>query len=583
MALELEEIKEHLKDQSKKSEISKAIKHENRLRFHTESYLSPSDLQQPVTDFLNWVKSLLPKDKYQVFLSLFSLPTPTVQLTGSIFTELERVFDGRNASVTYQFTDSELNDDWEEYRKDDLNYPEVWRKKGWDSVKTSINSVLIVDLPAESLNATPEPYFYFLDISKVLDYSTTGEDMDWIIFSQGDKKIAVFDDASFRVFELDKNGQIIDTPVVDSPHDLGYCPAKFFWSTELNQKQPDLKKSPLTPQLGNLDWLLFFSISKRHLDLYAPYPIYSTYEADCDFANGETGSYCDGGFLRNEDEKYIVLGAENVLMKCPVCSDKRLAGVGTYIEVPVPESKDDPDLRDPVTITSIDRESLDYNVEEVKRLADEVFKHVVGSGGEVQQKKALNEIQVQANFESKTSILNSLKPNLEKARKFVDKTICKLRYGTRFIGASISMGTEFYIASTSELYEQYKTAKTNGASDAELDAINSKIIETEHRTNPVAMQRMSILKQLEPYRHFTFTDLMNLESRNLLSEDLLQVKLNFNIFVERFERENTNIIEFGSDIEFHTKIELINKQLLSYGTESTGKLKKPEPEPKTGI
>jgi hypothetical protein len=251
--------------------------------------------------------------------------------------------------------------------------------------------------------------------------------------------------------------------------------------------------------------------------------------------------------------------------------------------VPVPESKDDPDLRDPVTITSIDRESLDYNVEEVKRLADEVFKHVVGSGGEVQQKKALNEIQVQANFESKTSILNSLKPNLEKARKFVDKTICKLRYGTRFIGASISMGTEFYIASTSELYEQYKTAKTNGASDAELDAINSKIIETEHRTNPVAMQRMSILKQLEPYRHFTFTDLMNLESRNLLSEDLLQVKLNFNIFVERFERENTNIIEFGSDIEFHTKIELINKQLLSYGTESTGKLKKPEPEPKTGI
>jgi len=533
--------------------------------------MEPSEISQPLTTFLEWVRTLIPKDKYNIFVSLFKFPTPNIQLTGTIFSELERVFDGRNPVSNFQFTDSEYRDDWEAYRKDVLKEPLVWRKKGWDAVKTAINSVLIIDLPQEQTTEYPEPYFYWLSIENVIDYKLkTSSELEYIMFKQPGNRVAVFDDKYYRVFQLTKDNELPVEPIVETEHDLGFCPARFFWSTELNQKQPDLKKSPLSPQLSNLDWLLFFSISKRHLDLYAPYPIYSSYEADCDFENNETGDYCDGGYLRDTNQNYKVL-RNGTIETCPVCAQKRLAGVGSFIEVPVPTG-DDPDLRNPVQITTIDKSSLDYNVEEVKRVAAEILTASIGMGGDVQQKQSINEMQVTANFESRTSVLNNLKGNLEAAQKFADDTICALRYGDNFISSSISMGTEFYIYSVDDLYAQYKQAKENGASEAELDAINSNILATEHRNNPIQLQRMLILKQLEPYRHYTLDELLKLNEKELLNLDSLKIKINFPTFVERFERENTNIIEFGSQLDFDKKINIITEKFKEYvrDQENTG-------------
>ena len=559
MALLLSEIAKVFQSQKKSNVIRKAIKHENRLRFHAESFMEPSEISQPLTVFLDWVKTLIPKDKYKIFVSLFQFPTPVIQLTNAIFNELERVFDGKNPVAQYQFTDSFYKDDWEWYRQEVLNEANVWRKKGWDVVKTAINSVMIVDLPEEQLSEYPEPYFYFLNIEHVIDYSYVNGQLEWIVFKQGKDKIAAFDDTYYRMLQIEGN-KIVGEPT-EREHGLGFCPARFFWSTELTQKQPDLKKSPISPQLANLDWLLFFSISKRHLDLYAPYPIYSSFEADCDFENNATGDYCDGGYLRNSNQQYKVL-RDGTVEQCPVCAEKRLAGVGSFIEVPVPE-KDGPDLRNPVQITTIDKSSLDYNVEEVKRIAGEVFTSVVGLGGDIQQKQSINEMQVEANFESRINVLNSLKGNLEAARQWVDDTICQLRYGINYISSVISMGTEFYIYSIEDLYKQYKQAKENGASEAELDSINEQIIATEHRNNPQQMQRMLILKQLEPYRHYTFDELLKLSDKSLLNKTLLKIKINFNTFVDRFERENTNILEFGSQLEFN-KIKVLTQKFKDY-------------------
>jgi hypothetical protein len=563
MRLTEEQVKESLKSPSKKATIERAIKHENRLRFHVESYMEPTEAAQPLTVFLDWVRTLIPKDKFNIFVSLFRFPQPTLKITGAIFSELERVFESKNPSHSYKFTDPTFREDWEEYRKEELKYPQVWRKKGWDAMKTSINSVLIVDLPTEQAGEYPDPYFYFLPIEDVIDFKTTGEDIDWIIFKQKDNKIAVFDGESFRVYALDKDGNIKGEPE-EALHDLGFCPARFFWSTALSQKDKNVKKSPLSPELSALDWLLFFGVSKKHLDLYAPYPIYSAYKADCNFENNETGNYCDGGFLRDDRDQFVIYGQGEV-MPCPVCAEKRLAGVGSFIEVPIPE-KDEPDLRDPITITSVDRESLDYNVEEVERLSKEIFSSVVGSGGSVQEKAAINEMQVAANFESRTSVLNNLKGNFESARKFVDDTICALRYGENYLGSSISMGTEFYMHSAEDLSKQFKSAKERGAPEAELDTIADQIISTQYKNNPTQMQRMLILKHLEPYRHFSFTELMKLKESGLLNKELLKVKINFSTFVDQFERENTDVVDFASQIGFDQKIKIISEKLKEYAS-----------------
>lgn len=569
MALELNQIKQILQKPSKRQVIQKAVNMQRRLRFHTETNVAVSDINQPTTVFLQWVKALLPKDKFNIFLQLFKFPLPTPAVVEDVYRELERVFYSRNSSSSYQFTDSELAEDWANYKKSSLNEPEVWKTTGWERMQVSPNSILVVDLPKAQKSSRPEPYFYWLEIDAVIDYQLSKLDdnaFEWLIFNQPNHQIAVFDDTYIRVYQLNEKNEI-QSLVSEASHDLGYCPARFFWSTQLNEKNKDLKKNPITKELSNLDWYLFFALSKQHLDLYAPYPIYSAYEADCNFENNETGDYCDGGFLRNAKGEYKILN-DGTVERCPCCSEKRIAGPGSFLEVPVPnQSEGVADMRNPVQITTIDKASLDYNVSECARLKNEIVISVVGSGGTVSEKEAINETQVTANFESKTSVLNALKTNFELAQKFIEDTICKLRYGDAFISSSISWGTEFYVFTVTELYSKYKQAKENGASNSELDAISQQILEVEYRNNPLVLQRMLILKQLEPYPHKTLDEVIKLFEKGLLDEKRVKLKINFNTLVDRFERENINIIEFASKKPLRDKINIITNKLLEYVAE----------------
>lgn len=568
MALELSQIKEILQKPNKREIIKKAILMQRRLRFHTETNLVVSDISQPSSIFLDWVKDLLPKDKFHTFIHLFKYPLSTPAVVEDVYRELERVFYSRNSSSSYQFIDSELEEDWANYRIQKLNEPEIWKTEGWKEMQVSPNSILVVDLPTEQKSSRPEPYFYWLDISDVIDYSTPdGTKLDWVIFKQPENKIAVFDDKSIRVFQVNESLEI-KSLLTEALHTLGFCPARFFWSTQLNEKNTELKKNPITKELSNLDWYLFFSLSKRHLDLYAPYPIYSAYEADCNFENNETGDYCDGGFLRNSKGEYKIL-ADGTVERCPCCSEKRIAGPGSFLEVPIPNQAEGiADMSNPVHITTIDRDSLDYNVEECKRLHDDIVISIVGSGGTVSEKEAINETQVAANFESKTSVLNSLKINFEQAQKFVEDTICKLRYGDAFISSSINWGTEFYVFTVKELYAKYELAKKNGMAESELDAIIQHILEVEYRNNPQVLQRMLILKQLEPYPHKTLDEVLTLFEKGLLDQKQVELKINFSSYIDRFERENINILTFGTNIPLKDKINIINEKLLSYVSEN---------------
>ena len=541
------------------------MRHQNRIRFHAQTELSAS-LAQPTADFLAFVSNLIPHDKFKLFKEMFRYPLKTNEVTGICFDKLSRVFDGRNPAFEYDFASPEDRDDWEDYRRSRLHEPEIWHTEGWEHFKTDINSVLVVDLPEHQDGERPEPYFYWLPIDCVLDWDGHGDDLDHIVFTTDhDKRIAVIDDTSYRIYTRDA-GRNIGSLVSEHPHGLGFCPARFFWRDAISLRDPYIKQSVLTKELESLDWYLFFHISKRHLDLYGSYPIYSGYEQSCDFSNAENGDYCDGGYLKNK-QGYYKLDTAGLPCRCPKCGDKRIAGVGSFVEVPIPV-EGQPDLRNPVQMLSVDRSSLDYNVTEEERLKDDIIASVVGMQEEQMSTQAVNESQVRATFESQSTILNRVKKGFEAAQKFVDDTICRLRYGASFSGSVINYGTEFFIYSASELRERYKTAKESGASESELDALQNQIIETEYRTNPAKRHRLMLLSELEPYRHLTRDEMLTLYREGVVTSDELRLKLNFMALIRRFERENTNILEFGSAIPYERKIEIIKATLDGYAKES---------------
>ena len=590
MALSIEEIRRKASEQRKKQTIALAVLHQNRLRFHSEVVpstpalaswmyrgkqredLSPlfagrEGVAQALTDFLAMVQNLIPKDKFETFKTLFRFPVITNEVLDVCYDKLSRIFDGRNPAFSYQFAATEQRDDWEWYRQEKLGEPMVWSTKGWNYFKTQINSVLIVDLPdeQEAGDRYPQPYFYWLPIRDVIDFKadpTTGQ-MKYIIFRQDEDKIAVFDDESRRVFKA-KDNQVGEL-LMEAKHDLGYCPARFFWNDPMSLDKPDIKQSPVTKELDRLDWYLFFTISKRNLDTYGAYPIYWGYQQDCDFHNDECE--CDGGFLKDRKGNWMY-DNNGLLMPCPVCSQKRLTGAGSFVEIPVPDpNAGQPDLSNPVGMLSVDRSSLDYNKTEEKDLRLAIITAIVGQAEEITQREAFNEQQVQAGFESQSTVLQRVKKGFEQAQKWVDDTIAKERYGTAFVSSSINYGTEFYLFSADELRARYKTAKESGASEADLDALQQQIIETEYRHNPQQMQRMIILSDLEPYRHMTRNEVQGLYDKNLITIEELLIKLNFADFIRRFERENMNIITFGENIDYDKKIDTIKERLTEYARE----------------
>lgn len=565
--MDLDQIKKKIQEKKKAATLNKAAVHQNRIKFHAETKVT-AFVSQPVTDFLSWVGQLIPADKAKIFRTLFRYPVKTNEVTGIVFDKLSRVFDGRNPAFNYQFLNPEQRDDWEWYRQAVLKEPTIWQTDGWEHFKTEINSVLVVDLEQEqdASDKYPQPYFYWLTIDNILDYRVNEKtgNMDYIIFRQSGDRMAVIDDSSYRLYNYTK-GTIGDI-IVDKAHDLGYCPARFFWNEPLSLKDKEIKASPLSKVLESLDWFLFFHTSKRHLDLYGAYPIYSGYAQECNYSDSETGYECDGGVLITPTGDIVPNGIGGAT-GCPKCSGKRIAGVGSFVEVPAPETKDDPDMRNPVQILAIDSSSLDYNVGEETRLRDELINAVVGVDGGAINEQAINEMQVNANFENQSTILNRIKKGFEEAQNFVDETVCKLRYGASFVSASVNLGTEFYVLNTDTLRTQYKLAKESCASEAELDAMQNQLLETEYRHNPTQLQRMLILSELEPYKHFTRDEALNLYEKNIINPEDYIIKINFSSFVKRFERENTNILEFGINLPFYKKIEVISNKFKEYGNE----------------
>ena len=567
--LQLTEIKEIVSKPKHRQQIATAVAHESRISLHAEATIGDKRYNRAVTQFLDWVKTQLPSDKYRIFVSLFRYPVKTVAFTETIFESLQRVLDGKNPVFTEDFVSPELLDNWEEYKKDQLKDPKRFQYEAFEAMKTQINGVVVVDLPENQAGARPEPYSYVLDIKNVVDYSDLDDEgeFDWIIFKPAENRLSVFDREGFQLFETDPGATSPKKQISAVNHGLGRCPAKFLWYKPVNRREKSIKQSPLTNQLSNLDWLLYYMIAKRQVDNYAPFPIFWGFEADCDYENTETRDYCDGGFLKDANGHYLMNG-DGSIQECPVCSKKKLTGAGSFIEVPAPGPQNDgANLRDPIGIVTVDKSSLEYIVEEIDRLKVEIFENVTGYGGEPINDQAINEKQVFASFESKAQALRNLKSQFEKAHEWRNWMICKLRYGNSFIGNSYSYGTEFYLMTPDQLLDWYEKARNKGLNDSILDMIEDEYNKTKYRNNPNELHRVNILKNLDPFRHLTKGDVREMYRNDGLPFEDYFLKVNFSSLIQRFERENISVTQFGEALEFDKKIEAIKNELLRYGSE----------------
>ena len=565
MPITIDQIRKILEEQPiNRHKIPVASRHEDRIKFHTALRFENS-FASVYNDWLAFARKQLPKEKFKVFLRLLRYPLETSSILGEIFTALEKVFDGQNKIFKYEFVTDESLEDWQNYSNEVLKIPEFWRTKGFQALKTAFNSIVIVDLPEEQEGDRPAPYFYLLPITEVVDLSIENGDIKFIFFKQPGDRLAVFDDESFRIFNY-KDGKITGEPLINNPHNLGYCPAKFFWQKAINEHDPVVKQSVVSEWITKFDRLQFDIISKESLDLTSAWPITWGFKVPCDFENDKTGWYCDDGFLRSAklNDAYLFDNGGN-LHECPRCSSKRFNGPGTYMEVDPPgDDNDKANLRDPVGIVGPDIDALKYHDEKIKEVAKLLFSGITGSSFEdVLNKQSINKDQVMSLFESRKNVLLQIAHQFEVIQAWTDSTVCRLRYPD-FIGATVSYGTDFYLYDHNTLMQSYQDAVKEGADTLTLDFLQEVYLNSRDRNNPDQLLKSKIVFNLDPYRHLTLEQVAKLFEGGIILYEPFYIKTNFSTLIARFERENGSLIQFGENLDFKTKVDRIFAGLLTY-------------------
>ena len=558
MALSNTQVLDRLKKPLRKQQLTKATQHEQRLSFHAEECLTSNDCSPYLSDFLKWVKDLLPSDKYRFFQQMMAFPIYTTELSEAIMDELNKVFSSNNSSFTYEFTSDQQESEFQNYLSR-INFWSRWVEEAQEGIRSKINSIVVVDLPETAEGEETKPYFYFLSINAVRDIDLgEGDEIKALIFEEEDRVILI-DDERYAVFK--KNAQTSEYSFYsESFHELSYCPACFFWRDPIKRKYPIVKSSPFTPALNNLDYLVFAETARRCLESYAAFPITVSFAADCTYYEEVDGRRydCNDGYLMLPDSKPVA---------CPVCEKNKLIGPGTHMQIDPPSSKDEPNNLEMVKQIPAEVQSLDYWTKRTAELWDEIFYDVVGSGGDTMT-QAINKDQVRGNFESKQNVLMKLKKNLERSNQFVVETIARLIYGPSFIKASINYGTQFYLRTASEAQKEFKEAKDSAVPVYLLSYKRQQVDSANTKGNPSDQQRLQILEQLEPWVDLSLKEAKD-AGLDTIDKQAYLLKADFSSRVMRFESEYGSVVAFGSKLDFNTKIERIKSVLIQYNNQSS--------------
>ena len=188
MSLQKEQIQKILEEQPKRKLFENAVRHQNRLKLHSESQIESVGKNNAFDELFAWVKSYLTDDKFNRFIQLMRFPVVSLEITQDIFTEYKRIFDGQNPFFNYEFDNPDLKSDFVHYLRNEIHDKEFFKTIGFEQLKYSINSILIVDLPKEQEGSTPDPYYYFIDISSVIDIASDKEGTIKYVMFQIDKE-----------------------------------------------------------------------------------------------------------------------------------------------------------------------------------------------------------------------------------------------------------------------------------------------------------------------------------------------------------------------------------------------------------
>ena len=591
MILSDTEVIDRISSPRNASNIQLARNQEDRLLLHGEAILEKLNL--PFWAFRNfqlWWQSLITKEKHSKIEQLMTTPLATISLTEEIFMQISKFRDAQDRYVAFEFTNVDYTNDYQEYLQK-INDDNFWRDICMDALRTGINDVVVIDLPAVQSTLRPEPYQYLVSPSMMVDLvinKFTGN-IEYFIFKQSNfkwdsalntssissrfqpdtdtEKLIAIDDKSYRIMVRpadDKNGKYEVLEVV--PHDLGYCPCIDFWQPSIKGTNGINKKGILTNLYSKLDKYLFYSALVDYMDVYGAFPIFITYAMEDTEWDDKRKDVNFGDYYSEQTTSYLSSDPGNTA-KDPRTSYTWLGAPGSVMEMEKPADASDVNfVKDSPKFINMPTDALKHVNDRCKTLRQEIIEYATGENGEYMNESAKNEEMLNASFNKQDSILTFVKRQVERVHRFCTKTRAELRYGKEyFVSCTVDYGSDYFLKDASKIVSEYKSAIEAGMSPEYCFQIAKEAATTRFKNNPDILARQRILRDVIPYQDLSLEDLIAAEV-NISDVQNFVIRINGSTFISQFELDFGDIVQFGKTISYSDKIFFIKQKLKTYAT-----------------
>lgn len=531
----------------------------------------------------------LPLDKFHKFLSNFNVPTqPIISKAKS---EIERIFYALGANEHYGFIKDEYFADWQNYRKevaDGCSDKYFWQNEGLNALFCEPNSLILIHIPtpeetaeeiAEEQNENeysafepkimllPEPEYKLIKIEEIYNISCDSKEIEWVILHTEDGYKYIDE---YVMADIDKEQKI--TAIYE--HNFDKIPCN--WLISKNRYSFDYiqKEGLISPVIDRLDNFTMDYANAVYMYDSNAYPITYKYAEDCTYKTTKENFSCNGGTC---SYTYMQDGITVPYVGKCFCSESKLVGAGSLIEVKAPIDGAIPDMFPPVGQLQVDVNALTFVRNKLVEDENMILGLIIGGNIQSTEEQAKNEIQVQGNFESRNGVLMSVSEMVQYAWNYANNFCAVVRYGNDFKEGNKQLGTEFFLIDLATLQEQYVMAVERG-DIAEMQNVQNQITLYKQRNNNKNLVRAKIIKALNPYSYYSLPMLQTLQKDGVISREELRYILQLPNLIDTFEqRINFDIVTFGETLPFEVKIKKIKDFLKQIFTEYEQENKADEP------
>lgn len=446
----------------------------------------------------------------------------TKDFLSDLLNPINKVFSASGFNSEIEISSKTALKDFEEHLEE---LPEgismrKWMEVYWkEAYITDPNGVCFIEVEDTE---NPKAYPTYKSISTIHAYERKWNDLEYIIFDKGEMPLNEKTVHVYRVFDTKKDGLYYvenkelkeytpnneETSVL--VHSYGFVPAVI--CSDIFDKKTGGKKSFINKIDEVLkEYMRDSSVHSIYKFLHG-FPIFWRIASNCTTCNG-TGKIIDKTSTETPKAK----------IKCPTCKGhgvKVTSDVSDGVTLPLPKSDQPKIAPDIAGYVQPDLDTWQKQIEEMQSMKKDMHFAIWGTyvqDGEKSETATGRFIDAQPVQDT----LKNTSTTTEKVEETLVYYMGKIMYGDLFSNVSIKYGKRFLIETPDVLWDKYIKAKEAQSPISALDYLYKQFLAAEYHNDNVMLSQKLKEFSLEPFAHYSLTDLQNIATPKQIQRKLL--------------------------------------------------------------